>query len=200
MPYCIRVDHYKTEFYTGNGNQYSGKEFFEILGGKDKGKKVRLLIPNNKKTRLKSNYKYKSACYVEYIYKEVVENENNIFIIGNVKIKGISSVFKAFSLYKKRLPEGEYYLEIPDEPHPGGSKYEKISLFAKSWFRIKFPAKPKSAYYLHMGRESDGYITVYIPNVNPTNTWTKIYNHLVTCREAGMIGIIGKVKVKSEIK
>ena len=200
LPYGIMVDHYKTELDKKSGIQYSGKEYFKILEGKNKGKKARLLIPKNQKTRLQSNFKYKSPCYVEYIYKEVIKNKYGEFVVGNVKVKGISSVFKAFSLNKKRLPEGEYYLEVPDEPHPGGASYEEISLFSKSWFRIIYPAKPKSAYYFHLGSRSDGCITVYTQEVNPADTWTKIYNKLVTCRETGKSGIIGKVKVKNEIK
>ena len=200
LHYGTLVDHYRTEFDKNSGNQYSGKEYFKILEGKNKGDKARLLIPKDKKTRLKSNFKYKSPCYVEYTYKEVIENKNGKFVIGNVKVKGISTVFKAFSLYKDCLPVGEYYLEVPDEPHPGGASYEKICLLSKSWFRIIYPAKPKSAYYFHLGTASNGCITVYTPDVNPADTWTKIYNHIVTCRLEGKLGIIGKVKVINEIK
>ena len=42
--------------------------------------------------------------------------------------------------------------------------------------------------------------TVYIPDGNPADTWTKIYNQIVTCRVEGMLGIIGKVKIINEIK
>ena len=65
---------------------------------------------------MKSNFKYKAPCSVEYTYKEVIKNKNGTFVIGNVKVKGISTVFKAFSLYDDCLPVGEYYLEVPDEP------------------------------------------------------------------------------------
>ena len=191
LPYGLMVEHYKTE---------AGKEYFKILEGKYKGKKARLLIPNNKKTRLKSSFKYKSACKIDYIYKNIINNGKYDFVTGEVKVNGIATSFKAFSFNDERLSAGEYYLEIPDEPHPKGASYEKYSLFSKSWFRIKYPAKPKSAYYLHLGRASDGCITVYAPDVNPADTWTKIYNQIVTCRVEGMPGIIGKVRVINEIK
>ena len=87
LPYGLKVDHYKTELNKGNGNQYSGKEYFTILEGMHKNKNARLLIPKDKKTRLKSNFKYKSSCYVEYTYKEVIKNENGKFVIGKVKVK-----------------------------------------------------------------------------------------------------------------
>ena len=51
-----------------------------------------------------------------------------------------------------------------------------------------------------IGRASDGCITVYAPDVNPADTWSKIYNQIVSCRVEGMPGIIGKVNVKNEIK
>ena len=191
LPYGLMVEHYKT---------VSGKEYFKNLEGKYIGKNARLLIPNNKKTRLKSNFKYKSACNIEFKYKEIIISNKEYFVIGNVKINGIATSFKAFSFNDERLPVGEYFLEIPDEPHPNGAKYEKLSLFSKSWFRIKYPAKPKAAYYFHLGTASSGCVTVYIPDVNPADTWTKIYNQIVTCRVEGMPGIIGKVKVINEIK
>ena len=200
LPYGLMVEHYKTELDKRKSSQHSGKEYFKILEGKYKGKKARLLIPKNKKTRLKSNFKYKSACKIDYVYKNIVNNGKDDFVTGVVKINGIAASFKAFSLNEERLPVGEYCIEIPDEPHPKGVTYEKYSLFSKSWFRIKYPAKPESAYYLHLGRASDGCITVYAPDVNPPDTWTKIYNQIVSCRVEGMPGIIGKVNVKNEIK
>lgn len=76
--------------------------------------------------------------------------------------------------YQNPLSSLTYDLEIPDEPHFGGRDYEKASKYAKTWFRVGH----SGARYLHVGRRSEGCVTV-----TDRSKWTEIYNFLIRSRK-----------------
>lgn len=173
LPYGLMVDFLEVK---------DSREFFRILEGHEKGKEASIRSEEGTtKTRFTERKIYKSPCYITY-------NKTK----DTVKIKGIAREFHVTMLHSAVLPDGIYKLEIPDAPHNTNPDYLKFSVYAKTWFRIVYSGE----YYFHFGSISEGCITV-LPNVNPNDSWTKIYKHIVLCRDPQEAGIIGRLEVVS---
>lgn len=83
--------------------------------------------------------------------------------------------------YKNALWEkGLYDIEIPDYPHSGGARYEKVAPRAKTWFRIGHGGER----YLHTGGRSLGCITII-----ETTRWAEIYNTLIKARNGDSMSV-----------
>lgn len=85
------------------------------------------------------------------------------------------------------IPLGTFDVEIPDEVHIKGVRYQGDSIFATTWFRIGHSGDR----YLHPGIVSAGCVTV-----TDTKKWTDIYNYLIKRRlgDSKSVGIIDVVE------
>ncbi len=131
---------------------------------------------------LRSNYQsfhflnsLKSELPKVKVINKIYLNQRNRTITTNLGI--------TYSLVDSFLPifqKGTYTIECPKYPHIKKTKRaylnEKLegSRFAETWFEITHPFL-KEGYYLHLGRVSEGCLTVSIKN----NTWNKIYTGLI---------------------
>jgi len=173
LPYGLKVDFLKVE---------DSREFFKILEGHEKRKEASIKFENGTtKTRFTEIKLYKPPCYITY-------NKTK----DTVKIKGIAREFLVTMMHSAVLPDGIYKLEMPDFPHGTNPDYFKYSVYAQTWFRIVYPG----GYYFHFGSISEGCITV-LTQGNPNDSWTKIYKHIVLCRDPQEAGIIGRLEVVS---
>lgn len=173
LPYGLRVELLEVN---------DAREFFRILEGHEKGKEASVKFEKGTtKTRFTEKKLYRPPCYITY-------NKTK----DTVKNKGIAREFLVTMQHSAVLPDGIYKLEMPDAPHNTNPDYLKFSAYAKTWFRIVHPGE----YYFHFGSISEGCITV-LPHVNPDNSWTEIYKHIVLCRDQQEAGIIGRLEVVS---
>lgn len=198
FPKGLKVNIYKKLFYDKSRDGYIGEEFFEILEGnwlmEHKLGTARLLIPEDIKTRFSEKLNYKDACKLTFRIKTL---EDDGFLHGKLKIEGIAGELNALTSYDEdTLPNGIFPIEIPDTIHKNGKYYLKNSIYARTWFRVKFALNSNQEFYLHFGQLSSGCITVL--QDNPEHIWSKVYERLIYCRKKGQKGIVGTVEVVHE--
>lgn len=143
-----------------------GREYFTILEGSYKNKKVSVSLDNNK-SRLLTEIKYKPLIYLKYS----ISKKN--LIVDNKE-------YKATDHPKSPWKKGWYDIELPDYPHSGGRYYEDKSSRAKTWFRIGHEGER----YLHTGSRSLGCITII-----EVNKWNEIYDKLIKARKGDFISV-----------
>ncbi len=120
-----------------------------------------------------------------YPYKEAAELT---FFIKSEKLEIIGlGKYNAFTQDNNPPPIGKHDIEIPYEPHPGGSSYTAQATYAKTWFRIGHSGDR----FLHCGEGTLGCITV-----RDIHKWDEIYKHLIVSRKdfhtIGTVNIVNK--------
>lgn len=136
--------------------------YFKIFEGKLKGQNASIKYNKVKiNSYFRKRLRHKGAAQLTYDRSKKILS---IVGLGSFKIKEKINP----------LPKGTYDLEIPYEPHEGGSIHQVKSRYSKTWFRIGH----RGDHFLHAGRESLGCLTV-----TEIRKWTKLYNYLIPRRK-----------------
>lgn len=149
-----------------------GREYFTILEGVYRDKRVSAKLGNGGLSNLISGVKYESIARASYSISK------KIFTLN-------SKTYKTTDYENAPWKKGLYDIEIPDYPHRGGARYEKDAPRAKTWFRIGHNGER----YLHTGGRSLGCMTI-----TETTRWMEIYNVLIKARK-GDSASVGALEV-----
>lgn len=162
------------------------REEFEILEGRFKGKKASVKKKGWRwdqwdwdmsffESDIRRGHPYRGPAEMRFYTKS-----------ERLEIDGLGD-FYAETDPNNPTPTGRHDIEIPYEPHPGGSYYTGQATYAKTWFRIGYSGDR----FLHCGNVSAGCITV-----KDIHRWDEIYRHLIISRKGlesiGTVEIIDK--------
>lgn len=145
------------------------REYFTILEGPYQNKTASVALNKDGSSQFISTAKHDPMARATYSISK------KIFTLNGKKY---NTVDYSESPWKKGL----YDIEIPDYPHSGGTRYEKLAPRAKTWFKIGHNGER----YLHTGGISLGCITIA-----EMKHWSEIYNVLIKARKDSIsVGVL----------
>jgi hypothetical protein len=150
-----------------------GRDYFKVLEGVERGKKCSVKEGNLRQ----GVFGYEEAAKLE-------------FSLSKEQLTYRGRTIKAVTDLDNSIPMGEYPIQIPDFPHPGGVGYLNKTEYARSWFYLGYgkAVSGKGDRYLHTGLVSAGCVTV-----DPSG-WTQLYKYLIISRN-GDASNVGRLSV-----
>ncbi len=143
------------------------REYFTILEGPYRSKNASVVLRENGSSQFMSDVEHEPMARAAYSISQ------KIFTLNGKKYK--TTDYPGYPWEK-----GLYDIEIPDYPHPGGSRYLELALKARIWFRIGHSGER----YLHTGSRSLGCITI-----TEKTLWAEIYNTLIKARKGDFMSV-----------
>jgi len=145
------------------------REFFTIVEGRLKGKDANVKLRADG-----SSYLLERGIRTEAVQLEYSRSNNIVKLLGTTK--------EYWAIMEETgeippIPNGTYDLEIPYEPHPGGSYYLRYANRAKTWFKIGHTSDYGHRFF-HTGRVTLGCVTV-----TQNERWDEVYDYLITSRK-----------------
>lgn len=197
LPQYLKVQVYQVK---------GGREFFEILEGKLKGKTASVKLKKDGSSYLNKNTpSFNSGARLKFNRKT-----KKLYYSGNIEIDAFTQEYDQLpSNPLNKVPLGIWKIEIPYEIHPIGDGYYKYSKYATTWFHIVTSISDTyQDRFLHPGTISHGCVTVGINRFKNTsfnwsdaavirslNNWDKLYDLLIVSRlDAYTVGSIEVVE------
>lgn len=162
------------------------RETFQILEGRFKGKSASVKKKGWRWDQWdwdKSYFEHEVHLGDGCVHKSSVE----MIFHKDKKILEINGLgkFAAKTDSQNPIPNGNYDIEIPYEPHRSSFRYEAQAKYYRTWFRVGNSGDR----FLHCGNISAGCLTV-----TDVDKWDLIYQHLIVSRKD--FQSVGTVNVK----
>lgn len=181
------------------------RDYFTVIEGADGWKGVKASIGHTSKGSLldtQSKQILEPAALILDLSERTIS-------FGDLSIPAFTQVVNHGSNIANPIPNGEYYIQIPDQlrnktdPNTrrlhAAMSYLKYSPYSTTWFRLKDVSGKDTVLdrYIHLGQISHGCATIGISNMEGDNegydetatktlnsykNWTKVFNYLIKRR------------------